>query len=43
MALASLHPVAPAVPPDDSLIGWIVLAIVLGAVVLGGIVLTSRR
>jgi len=38
-----IHPVAPAVSPDGSLVGWIVLAVVLGIIVLGGIVLASRR
>jgi hypothetical protein len=38
-----LRPVAPAVTPDDSLVGWIVLAAVLALVLVGGLVLASRR
>ena len=41
--LARLRPVAPAVTPHGSLVGWVVLAAVLAIVVVGGVVLTSRR
>jgi hypothetical protein len=40
---AELRPVAPAVTPDGSLAGWVVLAVLLALVVFGGIVLASRR
>lgn len=43
MVLLKLHPVPPAATPDSSLAGWIVLAVVLAFVVMGGLVLASRR
>lgn len=43
LLLETLHPAPPAPLPDGSLDGWIWLTVVLAVVVLGGIVLTSRR
>jgi hypothetical protein len=41
--LARLHPAAPPGPPHASLVAWVAVAVVLGLVVLGGLVLASRR
>jgi hypothetical protein len=41
--LDNLHPATPATPPDGSVTGWVLLAIVLAVVVAGGLVLASRR
>ena len=43
MPFAEIHPVPPAVTPDGSLAGWILLAVLLALVVAGGLVLASRR
>ena len=43
MPIAELRPVPPAVVPNGSLAGWVVLAVLLAIVVTGGLVLTSRR
>jgi hypothetical protein len=41
--VADLHAVAPAPVPGGSVAGWLLLAIVLGAVVAAGVFLTARR
>ena len=38
-----VYPVPPAVTPDGSLVGWVVLAVLLAIVVAGGLVVASRR
>jgi hypothetical protein len=41
--VVELHAVPPAVTPDGSLAGWVVLAVLLAVVVAGGLVIASRR
>ena len=41
--LANLHPAAPASAPGGSLMGWLWLVIVAGIVVVGGLLIASRR
>jgi hypothetical protein len=41
--LADFHPVAPAVPPGGSLAGWVWTIVVAAIVIVGGMVLASRR
>ena len=41
--LADFHPVAPAVAPDGSLAGWVWAVVVVAVVIVGGMVIASRR
>jgi hypothetical protein len=41
--LADLHPAAPAVTAEGSVLPWLVAAAVLALIVAGGLYLTSRR
>jgi hypothetical protein len=41
--LADIHPVPPAEVPDGSIVGWLLLALLLGIIVAAGVFLTSRR
>ena len=43
MPLADLHAVAPAPIPEGSVVGWLLLAVVLAALVAAGVFLTARR
>ena len=43
MLLADLHAVAPAPVPGGSVMGWLLLALVLAAIVAAGVFLTARR
>jgi hypothetical protein len=43
VALALAYPASPANPPHTSLTAWVVCAFVLCLVVVGGLVLASRR
>jgi hypothetical protein len=40
---ADLHAVAPAPVPEGSVVGWLLLAVVLAALVAAGVFLTARR
>jgi hypothetical protein len=40
---ADLHAVAPAPVPGGSVVGWLLLAVVLAALVTAGVFLTARR
>ena len=41
--LAELRPAAPAAVSNSSVLPWLVAAVVLAVIVLGGVYLTSRR
>jgi hypothetical protein len=41
--LAHAHAAAPAVPPGDSLTGWLWLIVAVTVIVVAGAVLASRR
>jgi hypothetical protein len=43
LALSLAHPADPADTPHASLLAWVALAIGLAVVVLGGLVLASRK
>ncbi len=43
MLLARLRPAAPPDAPHSSIVAWVAFALVLAVVVLGGLVLASRR
>ncbi|HEX3807582.1 MAG TPA: hypothetical protein VHV52_12470 [Gaiellaceae bacterium] len=43
MLLAHLRPAAPSGAPHGSLAAWVVVAVVLAFIVMGGLVLASRR
>ena len=43
MLIADLHAVPPANPAGDSIVGWILLAVVLAVIVAGSMFLTARR
>jgi hypothetical protein len=40
---ADLRAVAPAHVPEGSILGWLLLAVVLGALVAAGVFMTARR
>jgi hypothetical protein len=41
--LAAIHPAPAAPPPGAPLAGWVWLALALGAIVVGGLLIASRR
>jgi hypothetical protein len=43
VVLADFHAVPPAPVPDGSVEGWLLLAVILGALVAAGVFLTARR
>ena len=43
MLLADLHAVAPAPIPEGSIVGWLLFAIIVAAVVTAGMFLSARR
>jgi hypothetical protein len=43
MLLAGLHPAAPPDLPHSSVEVWVAVAVVLAVIVLGGLVVASRR
>jgi hypothetical protein len=43
MLLADLHAVPPAAVPEGSVVGWLLLAILVVAVVTAGMFLSARR